>query len=162
MANTTQLKGNVELADGTSTVLTIKKPLTIGYSPTFVSGQIGFTGTSNFTGALVNGVNNVAPRISSTTLTGVYAISTLFVINGGTFTGVSLMRLETGYFGGSVIAQSYIEGTLVTFLDRRETVTGFYNSTAGLEFYNAIQVTWSAPNPTTPIFTSYNTYTRIG
>jgi hypothetical protein len=49
MANTTQLKGSVELADGTSTVLTAKKPITMGYtiSPTSYN-QIGYSETSAF------------------------------------------------------------------------------------------------------------------
>ena len=146
---------------GGTGAITLNRPITIGYSPTFTSSQIGYTGTSTFTGTLVNGVNNVSPRISSTTLAGVYTISTRFVINGGTFTNVSLVRMETGYYGGATLGQYYIEGTLVTFIDLRQTISTTYNSTAGLEFYNAIQVTWSAPNPTAPIFTSYNIYTRI-
>jgi len=166
---TTQLKGKVELADGTSAVLTIKKPLTIGYTPSFVSGQIGYSQTfASPGGNVVSGTNNIY-RIttSSTALVGVYQVNVAgFVYNsGGNFVGTTFFNLETGYYGGDILARNYTNAsgaTGLSFDNYQQSVSAVYSSFGTLDLYGAIQITYgSATGGTTPIWGLTIIATRI-
>jgi hypothetical protein len=150
------------VADTTINSLSLNTPMVIGYTPTFTSNQIGFSGSTYTTGSIVNGVNNVF-EISNSTLPGVYMITTKAIINTSAspgFSGVNGFRLETGYYAGEVTAQNYIGSASFIFIDYRQTITTVYNGKGGQNFYAALQLGYQSVTGT-PVYSINVYYTRI-
>jgi hypothetical protein len=160
-SNTTISGNNLNLG---ATSLNINSPLTVGYSPSFTSGQIGYSSSSSFSGVHVNGVNNVV-QVSNATLPGVYMISSFSYVAASSFTNVSTYNFEVGYYGGSIISRSYLANSSLNYSNNQQTLAMVYSSAgtpnaANLNLYSAINLTYTSSTGS-PVWGIDIYYTRI-
>ena len=141
---------------GGSNSITINRPLTVGYSPSFTSTQIGYSGTASASGTHVNGVNNV---YQVPALVGVYIMYCQSYVAASSFVGVTSYNFEMGYYGGSVIARSYLAGTSLNYNNNQQTLTMVYTSSAQ-QCYGAINLSYASYTGS-PIWGLNFYYTRI-